>query len=254
VLNSFTLLAVQTEEYKKRFVELGVEEKKVVVVGNTKFDIFIEEKKFDFEDVLPRPVVLAGSTHNPEEDVILSAFLNTDSCGTLLLTPRHPQRFGEVEKLVLNKIKNKEIFYARLSRFDKSNVKNRSKMVILVDKMGILGSLYRICDVAVIGGSFIPHGGQNPLEAIYWKKPVVFGPHMFNFPFVEEFIKKGACIQVGKEELVDTLKKLCGDEKLRKELGLKAYELFNKYRGATQKIVEMVKTELNKHKIYKKSS
>ena len=254
VLNSFTLLLVQTEEYKKRFLELGVEEKKIVVVGNTKFDIFIEEKKFNFEKLLPRPIVLAGSTHEPEEDIILSAFLETKTCGTLLLTPRHPQRFDEVEKLVLDKVKNKKVFYARLSRFNQNNVKSGFKVVILVDKMGILGSLYRICDVAVIGGSFIPHGGQNPLEAIYWKKPVIFGPHMFNFPFIEDFVKKEACLQVKKEELQEVLEELCKNEDKRKALGNKAYEMFNTQRGATKRIVQLVKTELYKYEVYKKSS
>jgi len=246
ILESLSLIAVQDEKYKERFKALGAPEEKIIITGNTKFDIEPSLLSFIWESFIPRPVIVAGSTHSSEEEVITKAFLKISGSGSLFLVPRHPERFDEVEKIVNALIsKEKDVAFYRLSNLSENiRINSFSKLIVLVDQMGILGSLYRICDIAIIGGSFIPHGGQNPLEAIYWKKPVIFGPSMENFPFVKEFLAENACLQVNKEELKDVLKDLVRDSEMRLEIGKKAYQIFNKKRGATEKILEILRSYL----------
>jgi len=248
VLNSFSIIGVQEDIYKNRFKKLGVPEEKIVITGNTKFDIEIKEIKFPWENSLPHPIITAGSTHYPEEELILENFLKVCKTGSLLIVPRHPQRFREVEDTIKNFIsKNKDItFYKTTEISDKKDIQMRNKVILLVDQMGILGALYRICDIAIIGGSFIPHGGQNPLEAIYWKKPVIFGPSMENFPFIKEFLEIGGCIQVNKEDLENTLKFLIENKEKAKELGEKAYQLYLSKTRATKKSLVLIEQFISK--------
>ncbi|MBO8144035.1 MAG: 3-deoxy-D-manno-octulosonic acid transferase [Thermodesulfobacterium sp.] len=245
ILNSISLIAVQDEKYKERFKTLGVSEEKIIVTGNTKFDIEISPICFLWENLIPRPVVVAGSTHFPEEKLITEVFIKTSS-GSLFLAPRHPGRFKEVEEIVKSLIKGKkEIGFYKLSTLSE-NIKRDtfSKLIVLVDKIGVLAPLYRICDIAIIGGSFIPHGGQNPLEAIYWEKPVIFGPSMENFPFINEFLMEKACLQVTETYLKDVLEDLIQNVDKRVELGKKAYQIFKQKTGATEKILKVLKSFL----------
>ncbi len=243
ILDCLSFIAVQEEVYKDRFKALGVSDNKIFVTGNTKFDIEIKKIDFFWEKYLIKPIIIAGSTHFPEEELITKSFLKLDNSATLLIVPRHPERFDEVENTIKGLIKGyAETGFFRLTSayINKKDLNNFKKLIILVDKMGILGSLYRICDIAIIGGSFIPHGGQNPLEAIYWKKPVIFGPSMENFPFVKEFLKKKACIQSDKESLFYHLKNLIEDKKLQEDLGKRAYQIFETKSGTTEKILKLL--------------
>lgn len=241
LLSKFSFLAVQEEIYAKYFSQLGAPKEKIIIVGNLKFDLTLKEIDFPELTPLPRPIILAGSTHFPEEELILQAFLKIVSSGTLILVPRHPERFDKVEKLILSLIKEKAS-YLRYSRIKDTFPEIKSKrMILLFDEMGKLSSLYRICDLALVGGSFIPHGGQNPLEAIYWKKPVLTGPHMDNFPFVEEFVKKKGLLQVNPENLELILKELLTYPEKAKEIAERGYELFHKWKGALEKTATLIK-------------
>jgi 3-deoxy-D-manno-octulosonic-acid transferase len=244
ILSSFSLIAVQDEIYKERFKDLGASEDKIVVTGNTKFDIEIPYISFLWENLIPRPIILAGSTHFPEEKLITETFLKIPISSSLFIVPRHPERYKEVERTINSMIDEKnEIGFYKLSELP-LDIKDFSKVIILVDQMGILGSLYRIADIAIIGGSFIPHGGQNPLEAIYWEKPVIFGPSMENFPFIKEFLERGACLQVKEEKLKDLLEDLLKHPNKRAQLGKRAYQIFKQKTGATEKILNLLKTYL----------
>ncbi len=103
-----------------------------------------------------------------------------------------------------------------------------------------------MADVAVIGGSFIEHGGQNPLEPAYWGKPLVCGPHMENFPFIEDFYNKGAAVMSSREMLYDVLKDLISSPEKRQSIGGAAAELLRKNQGAVEKALEVVEGHLKR--------
>jgi len=243
VLNALSFIGVQEETYAKRFESIGVKPEKLYLTGNVKFDLEIKEESFPQEDAFPRPVIVAGSTHHPEERLILKAFLDVFFQGTLILAPRHPQRLEEVKSLVKGLLSPKAGFTS-LSKLEKGEHVQGNPLIILVDKMGVLASLYRVCDLAIIGGSFIPHGGQNPLEAIYWRKPVVFGPYMENFPFVKEFLEKGLCFQTDSSALPSLLKAFKNSPQKFEKAAKGAYKLLKEKSGATKKTLELIKKHL----------
>lgn len=242
ILNDLTLVMVQDEIYRERFELLGVKKDKILVTGNTKFDIEISEIEFEWERDLRKPIIIAGSTHDPEEKEITKHFLELPIEATLLIAPRHPQRFEKVAQEIKEMINPfSEVQFLKLSQISHRIEKNYKKLIVLVDKIGVLASLYRICDIAIIGGSFIPHGGQNPLEAIYWKKSVIFGPYMNNFPFVRNFLEKEAAIQVKIEDLGKILKYLLVENTDRLyHVAERAYQIFLKHKGTTQRILERI--------------
>lgn len=113
--------------------------------------------------------------------------------------------------------------------------------------MGALASLYRICDLAIIGGSFIPHGGQNPLEAIFWKKAVIIGPYTENFPFVKEFVEKKSLLQVEAKDLALQIRELIELPEKRHHLGESAYKILKEKGGALSKTLRLIE-ELSNYK------
>ncbi|PMP63992.1 MAG: 3-deoxy-D-manno-octulosonic acid transferase [Caldimicrobium thiodismutans] len=240
LLNRLKFLAVQEEIYAERFKALGVNSEKIKIVGNLKFDLSIPERDFKELEALPKPIIIAGSTHYPEEKIILQSFLKAVNKGTLIIVPRHPERFREVEEIILSQI-NSEVDYLRYTTLKHLSLSSlKSQVVLLFDEMGVLSSLYKIGNLAIIGGSFIPHGGQNPLEAIYWKKPVITGPHMENFPFIKEFVKEKAIIETPAKNLPQVLKSLFENEKLMQNMAEKAYKLFLSKRGALERTKNLI--------------
>ncbi len=255
LLNKISMLCVQDETYKNHFLALGAEEKKIHVTGNLKFDIELKVIPFEWEKFIPKPVIIAGSTHETEEELILKTFLEINTAGTLIIAPRHPERFDEVEKLIGSTIINtsQNITFKRLRDIERDlesspskipDLKEGSKFILLIDKIGILGSLYRIADIAIVGGSFIPHGGQNPLEPAYWKKAIVCGPSMHNFPFIEEFIREKACLSTDRENLKITLQNLIENREFRNSFGEKAYDIFLKKSGGTTRTLKLLESIL----------
>ncbi|WP_028841919.1 3-deoxy-D-manno-octulosonic acid transferase [Thermodesulfovibrio yellowstonii] len=243
LLKKLSLICVQENSYKEKFITLGAEEEKIHVTGNMKFDIELKTINFTWENNIPHPVILAGSTHEPEEEIILNSFISLGINGTLIIAPRHPERFDEVETLINRKIAQAvtKIQFSKLSEMKSFFSPQPLTLILLVDQMGILGPLYRICDIAVVGGSFIPHGGQNPLEPSYWKKPIICGPYMHNFPFIEEFIKEKACLMADKDSLMNVMRELVKNYELRQTIGNKAYQLFLNKSGATKKTLKLLK-------------
>jgi len=252
LLNRFSAICVQNEIYLHKFKELGVIPDKLYLTGNLKFDITIKFLEFEKLQWLRRPIIIAGSTHEGEEELILKEFVKLKYQASLLLVPRHPERFDKVYKLCLSRLElRKNTLILKYSEIENSQNKELlkdlspyQKVVVVVDKIGILASLYRIADLAIIGGSFIPHGGQNPLEAIYWKVPVIVGPYMENFPFVEDFIKEETICQVKPGDLAHTIDLILSDKILRKKLVERAYNLFLSLTGGSVKTLEIIKSTL----------
>ncbi|HSB52534.1 MAG TPA: 3-deoxy-D-manno-octulosonic acid transferase, partial [Dissulfurispiraceae bacterium] len=211
VLRAVDLFCMQNEVYAERVRVLGAPAGKVKVLGSLKFDTRPLKPVPPWTGILEGPVIVAGSTHRSEEDLILGAYveLKRDIPDlNLILVPRHPERFGEVEDVTSRRGLN----YLKRSELDATSApapgSRRSGVVVILDAMGELSAVYGACDVAVMGGSFIPRGGQNPLEPAYWAKPVVCGPHMENFAFIREFYQSGGAVEVDARSLPGRLLEL----------------------------------------------
>ncbi|MBF0328965.1 MAG: 3-deoxy-D-manno-octulosonic acid transferase [Nitrospirae bacterium] len=240
VLSNISLFCMQNKIYAERMIALGAEPRKVVALGNLKFDTPRPASTPEWTAVLKGQIIIGGSTHRREEEILLDAYAELkqrfDNLN-LILAPRHPERFKEVEELVekkglqMTKRSELKLLYAANSL---------SGTVVLLDVIGELSSVYGAVDIAVMGGSFIPHGGQNPLEPACWGKAVVCGPHMENFPFMKDFYESGAAMQTQQEELVFTLKKILDSQDIKDAMGRKAQELYEQNAGVSEKALEIV--------------
>ena len=239
LLTYYTYLCVQNNVYADRLYELGAEKDKVVVMGNLKFDLSLCQKVPEWTQRLVYKTVIAGSTHKPEEELIINAFigvLKRQPQTTLIIAPRHPERFKEVEEI----LKTRGISYLKRSEIDHSQGAILSNFILL-DAIGELASTYGSCDIAIMGGSFIKHGGQNPLEPAFWGKAIVCGPHMENFYFINEFYIKGAALSCKMENLTDLLIQLLTDKDKRLEMGRKAREILESNMGAKDRVMDVIK-------------
>lgn len=249
VIGCVEVFGMQDNIYAERVKGLGAREERVKITGNFKFDTKPSTIMPDWSRILLTGTVLvAGSTHGTEEALILDNYmkLKTDFPGlNLIIAPRHPERFGEVEAL----IKKKGLGCLKVSEVKKMNsyevlsfsASQPQGFVLLLDVVGELASLYGICDVAVIGGSFIKHGGQNPLEPAFWGKPVVCGPHMENFPFMKTFYKQGGAVKSEADGLYLVLKELILSPEKRKAMGDRALTFYNEKSGAIDSAMKIIK-------------
>ena len=186
-LSSVNTIAVRSEMDSQRFIDLGAKQDQIEKVGNIKFDIQLSEpqiaqgKKRKQEWGENRPVWVAASTHQGEDEIILKLYnqlLEEFPDLLLVIVPRHPERFDAVHQLCAN---SKIINNVYLRHSLEANYKNKNVSVILGDSMGELQSWYAAADVVFMGGSLVNTGGHNPLEAIALGVPVVSGKYMFNF-------------------------------------------------------------------------
>jgi 3-deoxy-D-manno-octulosonic-acid transferase len=250
VLGDIDRYCVQSEEAARRFLDLGANAGHVVVTGSLKFDSLnlpsspvqarARDRVLRYFRVPPtRPVLVAGSTVKGEEASLLRAFRRLRSANTnvlLVLAPRHPERFGEVDQLC------RAEGWKVARRSDLAiDVEPRVDIVVL-DTIGELATIYQIATVVFVGGSLVNVGGHNILEPAVFGKPIVFGPHMENFvEIAEAFVANGAGVQLTDErELDDTLVSLIGDPVRRARLGAAARALVEANRGANAKSVTVL--------------
>jgi len=242
-----TVFSMQSSQDAERLKLIGAENKKVLVTGNFKFDMEMSGKIPAWTEAIKRPVIMAGSTHRGEEELVLSAYLK--NCEKfpdlrLVVAPRHPERFSEVADMLLAK----GISFVRRSELggNDSDAEQFKEKVLLLDSVGELSSVYAIADIAVIGKSFIGSGGQNPLEPAYWGKPILCGPHMENFLFMQEFYDAGAAFEVEPTSLAQKIGELLADPDLSKAAGKKARRLYESKSGAVEKAMEIIGKYINK--------
>jgi 3-deoxy-D-manno-octulosonic-acid transferase len=254
-LKHLSLFLMQAEEDRERIVEIGAAIDKTHVVGNLKFDqpvpSFNEESMAEMASSLhlrgKETLLIAGSTHSGEEEILLSLFKDmkkTDPSLVLVLAPRHLERLEEVERI----LKRESIRWARKTSLSINQDRSDDEWkdlpeVILLDTMGELMNLYSLGTLVFIGGSLVPVGGHNPLEPLFFKKCVLFGPYMFHFSEISHhLVEVGGAIQAkGKEDLAFHLKRLLFDEGARKTAGERGYQFLQKHRGATEKAFEKIK-------------
>ncbi len=227
----------------ERIISLGAEPSKVGLMGNLKYDLDLQVSGGDVEwfDAKGGKFLVAGSTHRGEEEIILDAFevlLKRTEQIKLILAPRHPERFREAEDV----LKEKNFSYAR-----KSAIQPGSPLpdVILLDTIGELSKLYSRADITFVGGSLVPFGGHNILEPAYWGKPVLFGPHMDNFPMASDFLKEEAAVEVKNSgEMADAVLNILSDHEKAERMGRKAQAIVKSNTGAVQKAVRLVRESL----------
>lgn len=243
VIRCVDVFCMQDGVYAERIKALGADYDRIKVTGNFKFDTRPSHPVPEWTKLLRGPVILAGSTHRTEEDLILDNYMELKTEFprlNLIIAPRHPGRFREVEEL----IKKRGLGYVKISEFRMgqwSGVGGQgtdgSGVVILLDVVGELASVYGASDIAVIGGSFIKHGGQNPLEPAFWGKPIICGPHMENFSFTEDFYREGGAVKSDTTKLYDTLKELLESSEKRRVMGERAKALYNEKAGAVSRAI-----------------
>ncbi|MHB1116068.1 lipid IV(A) 3-deoxy-D-manno-octulosonic acid transferase [Sideroxydans sp.] len=239
-LHALTLIAAQTEDDALRLSSLSGHS--ATVMGNLKFDIAPPAAQLELGRHLrerfgeTRPVFLAASTREGEEILLLEA-LKEATVNDLLtvIVPRHPQRFDEVAALI-------EQHGFRLQRRSRNEPIAADTQMVLGDSMGEMFAYYAACDVAFIGGSLLPFGGQNLIEACAVGKPVLIGPHTFNFAQATALaISGGAAIRVQDAlQLMHQVKILLQDPPYMREMGRCGEHFVNSNQGATERAVNFV--------------
>jgi 3-deoxy-D-manno-octulosonic-acid transferase len=241
-------IAVQTEEDRARFIDIGALSAQVQVLGNIKFDMTIDAATINAGLVLKqqlfarRWVWIIASTHQGEEDVFLDLYpaLKANMPELLLLiVPRHPERFQSVKKLC----EQREL--AVLMRSEQRACHDQTD-VYIGDSMGELKMLYAAADLAFVGGSLVGVGGHNVLEPAAIGVPVLFGPEMFNFQEIAERIlaAEGAVQCADGSSLMATVMHLYRDESFRSRLAGNGRLFVQNNQGATAKVAALLKQNL----------
>jgi len=253
---------VQTDEYASRLKTLGVPAEKVEIAGNIKYDAIdatlAETERAPARAAVGMPadatVLVGGSTHPTEEPELLRAYaaLRGGSCPflRLILVPRHPERAGDVAA---------EIAAAGFACVRRSDIRGkgldaaiaaiptdkRDSWVLLIDTVGELKNMYKAADIAFIGGSLIPHGGQNIMEPCGLGVPVIHGPHMHNFNDAMDILHSvNGAVEVTRETLQPQLEKLLRDLPHARQTAARAREAFIKHQGATHRAVEYISSQI----------
>ncbi|HOJ76525.1 MAG TPA: glycosyltransferase N-terminal domain-containing protein [Bacillota bacterium] len=236
-INNVDLFLMQTESDRKRLLELGAGQQKVKIGGNLKFDQRFPEVTEDEREQLraglklqDQKIIIAGSTHEGEEPVIIEAFLRLNRNfpdSKLIIAPRHLERLGQLETY----LKQQKIAYQLRSRIT-VNVSDDFKIIIL-DTMGELSKLYSLAYCSFIGGSLVNIGGHNLLEPIAQGSPVLYGPYLQNFQDIEQLV---ANYEVGfkvadSNDLFQQWQKLMTDEQFYQVTREKTTRLLNDNRG-----------------------
>jgi 3-deoxy-D-manno-octulosonic-acid transferase len=248
IFHNLTLCCMQTQADADRLVSAGADPRRVVVTGNFKVDGVTtgtcqEQEILTEAGLADRPVLIGASTHAGEEETLLAAYRQLQHEVPqllLILAPRHPQRFAEVERLIHSK-------GYRYSKRSQPMSAATGIEVFLLDTLGELASLYSVARLVFVGGSLIKGpGGHSVIEPALVRIPVCFGPYTHNFTtVVEELIREGGGFQVtDTESLVRTALPLLANSSLREEAGKKAFAVIHRGQGAVERTIkEIMKNE-----------
>ena len=240
-LKALAAVGAQTAADAARLSQLGA--RQVTITGNIQFDITPPDALLERGHRLrarsgTRPVVLAASTREGEEAPMLEAFLrHAPANALLLLVPRHPQRFDEVAALVAAR-------GVALQRRSAEGAVAAGTRVLLGDSMGEMFAYYAAADVALIGGSWLPFGGQNLIEACATGTPVVIGPHTFNFQAVaEDAVRAGAALRASDaDEGMRQASALLGDKPRRETMATAGRAFATTHQGATARTIAVLES------------
>lgn len=237
-------IAAQSRADADRLIGLGAPPERVRVTGSIKFDMKIPASLTEQAAVLrrdwgpQRPVWIAASTHEGEDEMVLDAHRGVRERfpnALLVLVPRHPERFARVAALCRDQGWQTVLRSARVATPTDAEV-------FVGDSMGELLLFFAASDLAFIGGSLIPHGGHNPLEAAAQRVPVLFGPHMFNFEQIAELLlEAGAAREVGDSgQLADSVAHWLDDPAARVTAGERGAAVVEANKGGRDAVLAMV--------------
>ncbi|PJE80980.1 3-deoxy-D-manno-octulosonic acid transferase [invertebrate metagenome] len=256
MLDNVTMVACQHQADSERFQSLGLAEGKCCVTGSIKFDLTVGDAVIEagkqlrgrWESGLEHParIWIAASTHEGEDEVILSVFQSLKERFTdllLVLVPRHPERFDSVFHLCLKK-------GLSVVRHSQGSVASPETQVILGDTMGEMLTFYGASDIAFVGGSLVATGGHNILEPAVLGLPVLTGPHVFNFQAISQSLQQaGGMLQVdNQQKLEDALSQMLSDTQQFSAMGKKARAFVHANQGALQKLLQLVQKTLQEDK------
>ena len=251
VLECLTIAVMQSERDAERLRELGMREERVFSVGNLKFEAGTVDQKTDIKTRFGLqanvPLILAASTHAPEEKIVLDSLKRLRAAGALtsvrlMLAPRHPERFNEVAEL----IQASGLSWTR--RTTAPAPADTNATVILLDTIGELTSVYSHATVVFVGGSIVDRGGHNVLEPAAHGVAVITGAHTHNFHAVVDLLNEAkAILQLapleGQEAVVglaEAMRRLLVDAEWRNELGRRAKQIVAANQGATEKTMKLI--------------
>lgn len=255
MLRSLSVAVMQSEVDAGRLRDLGMRVDRTHTAGNLKFDAkdisvptrqtFEIQERFGLRDDVP--LILAASTHAPEEKIILESFKQLDGSARLMLAPRHPERFQEVASLV----RESGLSWARrTSAPDRDDANAR---VILLDTIGELPATYSLATVVFVGGSIVDRGGHNVLEPASAGAAVVTGAHTHNFHAIVDLMNEAnAIVQLppvegsdAARELARVLTDLLSNPKRRTELAARAKQMIATNQGAAERTIKLIEPLLS---------
>ena len=241
VLKKYTKILTQSESDNNKLISIGANPDTTKIMGNLKFDIDVNLENFSPINKNPGDrIIIAGSTHTGEDEIILTVFNKIRNENIkLLVAPRHPERNDSVYDL----FRQTGLKVGRRSSGD--DFTNHD--IIILDTLGELGKMYSICDFAFIGGSFNKIGGHNPLESVIFNKPVISGPNIQNFKDIYAIITRtdAGVIVKDEAELIEQMQKLIENQEYYKKACDDCKFVFDQNRGATQYVINELKTLIN---------
>ena len=257
VLNDLSAAFMQSRQDAERVRELGMDETRIRIVGNLKFDTAETRVDISLTDLLrqrfgfdgSQPLIVAASTHEPEERAVIEAFklVRGSLNARLMIAPRHPERFARVASQL------EQVPFSWVRRSNPASPSDSAADIILLDSVGELSAAYPFADIAFVGGSIAPHGGHNVLEPAALGICVVTGPHMSNFSaIIEALLDESAMIQIPEVPDSETATflgsvfiDLLTNETSRQEIGKRAQAVCRSNTGATKRIIDAIAPVLN---------
>lgn len=240
ILKKYTNIYPQSKQDMEKLVSIGANLDTTIVMGNLKFDIKKPDaSSLNFEKSPEHKVLIAGSTHAGEDEIVLDVFKELKKENEnlkLIIAPRHPERNEKVFELI------QKTGFICAKRSEKADFKQNE--IILLDTMGELGKFYSVCDIAFIGGSFNKTGGHNPLEATIFNKPVVSGPSTHNFKDIYAILTSSDAGKIvkTKEELKEYLEKMFNNEYFYQKASSDCEKVFNENQGAMEFVLKVLQT------------
>lgn len=218
-LNCATKIMVQSIPDKERYERLGIDKNKIKVYKNLKYSIKYnkisnEQKKYYLDTIIDKnkKVIVCGSTRPNEEKIWLEVFkmINIDNEYQLVLVPRHLERLGEIENIILEKFSKDD--YSLITQIEKEKINFKTqdwKKIIVVDKMGVLTDFYQLADFVFVGGTLVDIGGHSILEPLYYGKKPIIGKYFQNIEEIVKDAKELGFVEIvkNKDEIIEYLKK-----------------------------------------------